>query len=165
MNERVKYYPHQSYNSFLPILVVISVILHIGWIYLLCQNVFGGACITCVMAITGTYVCASLYVSSKIYLIFDSGGIEINDKYNNSQYVPWEQLKYGYHARSYKGFTFLLLSNTFLNEHQRKNLANQSANSSRVYIDGTVVFYLNNYRDVSEIEELVNEYVLLDQHK
>lgn len=115
-----------------------------------------------ILALILVWTIKNLYKSSRIKFLFCEDGIQIFD--NKQRIINgflWEQLKYGYRGRNYKGHTFFLLTPRELTINQVHKYVNHGANTGKVCIDDIVVFPIEDSKYTPELENFIFSRVIV----
>lgn len=158
MNNIFKYRPYRSMGWFVPFgifLVISFLVLSGGYLF---QNLFGDFAVLFLIGILCIWLTKVLYDCSNITLIFEQEGLYIvGDKQVAHRYINWSELPCVYYAKSWKGFSFAVLSPEALDQKATQRYANRAANTGRISIDNAIVFPLDYSQNVSFIKEMIAE--------
>lgn len=146
MEKLFEFYPYRVHRYVIPF-TVISMFVFLG-ILLLNLNL-----VVLVLTLMNAWLIRFLYASLHTNILFCKDGFCVHDsKRKETRDFTWEQVRYGYHTKNFKGHRFLLLAPNKLTEKQLRQYTNQSANTDRVCIDDIVVFPIANSQYTSELE-------------
>lgn len=161
MNQHFVYHPYKSYRYVLPMMVAFG---SLGFI-IVGMNLFQDTALTILGLIIGVGLLFAATYSSRranTVIVFDAEGLRITmgtRKYY--QFIPWDSLKYAYSARNIKGFQFLILSPTPLNENKVNKYVWEGTDGKNICVDSIVSIHLWSKEDIAKIEELVSQHGLI----
>lgn len=159
MNETIIYCPYKSQTWALIFTIPIGLLAFVGAGY--CLSLSGISAISFVgIGIICIWLTKMIYDSSNKAVFFEQKGLRIvGGNYKDYRYILWEELTYAYFARDFKGHLFLVLSPNALNSKEAKRFANRGANLSQICVDSVVVIYMDVVQNVSQLKELIDNYV------
>lgn len=100
--------------------------------------------------------------TAKYHADFSGEGITlVQGKKAAPVFVPWSEICFACHGKSRKGHPYLLLSPAPLAETQANALAQKSAVTTRLYIDGSVVIFLQQLKDPTAPEALLPSHLIV----
>ncbi len=159
MDNAIIYRPYKTQTWVLVFMIPFGILAFMGVGY----GLSSGAVVPCIfltaMGVGCMWAIKKLYDDSKRVVVLHEKGLQMIDSYLDDRHISWEELPYAYDANNYKGFLFLVLSPNKLSHKEGKRFANRGANSSRMYIDGIVVIYMDHLQDTSRIREMVKNHV------
>ena len=161
MNQTFVYHPYKSYRYVLPMMIGFSVIAFFFMGTELSQSTY----FTIFNFFIGSgFLFAAIYSSRRAntVIVFDAEGLRVTmgtRKYY--RFVSWNSLKYAYSARNIKGFQFLILSPTPLNENKINKYVWEGTDGKDICVDSIVSIHLWSKDDTAKIEELVTQHGLI----
>ena len=155
MEALFEFYPYKNNKSVLPFAVITMLVFLV--ILLLHFNLF-----VFMMALMNAWVIKFLCASLHTNILFYHDGIRIHESKHKGIFdFTWEQVRYGYHTKNFKGHSFFLLAPNKLTEKQLHQYTNKSANTDSVCIDDIVVFPIENSQYSSELERFIYSKVII----
>lgn len=95
------------------------------------------------------------FVASKMTVVFKDEGIRITEKLSkNDQYIPWENLLYGYYA-SYRSHSFAVLSPEALTYDEALHYARRNTIKMKMCFDSIVVIPVGNTKKSQQVREII----------
>ena len=162
MSNLFLYYPYKVHAYFVPFAVVFCVVLGV---FLCVIDTFNYASFfLLVIELGGIWSIKVLHESSKAAILFNEDGLQIK-RGKDCLWFSWEQVKYGYYGKNYKGHSFLLLTANALDSNQVSKYINRGANTSKICIDSTVVFPTDNSQYTTELDAFIRSKVMLIDNK
>lgn len=159
MKDIIIYHPHRSHIWFVPFSVGVGILSFIAAGYSLPRIDFFCFCFLA-MGIPCFVLSKILYDSSNIAVFLEQDGLQIAERRNKiSQRILWEEVSYAYFTRSYKGYSFVVLSPKALNKKQAQDFTNRGANASRVCVDFVLVIYVDATQDALRLKETIRSNV------
>lgn len=144
-----EFYPYRN-NWYVLIFAVITMMAFLLILFLYFNLLF------LLFALINTWLIMFSYASLHTKILFCQDCFCVHDnKRKKTRDFTWEQVKYGYHTKNFKGHRFLLLSPNKLTEKQLRQYTNKSANTDRICIDAIVVLPIENSQYTSELEHFI----------
>ena len=120
-----EFYPYRN-NWYVLIFAVITMMAFLLILFLYFNLLF------LLFALINTWLIMFSYASLHTKILFCQDCFCVHDnKCKKTRDFTWEQVKYGYHTKNFKGHRFLLLSPNKLTEKQLRQYTNKSANTDR----------------------------------
>ena len=150
-----EFYPYRN-NRYVLVFAVITMIAFSLMLFLFFNLLF------LILAIISTWLIIFAYASLHTNILFYQDRFCVHDnKRKKTKDFTWEQVRYGYHTKNFKGHSFLLLSPNKLTEKQLHQYTNKSANTDRICIDDIVVFPIENSQYTPDLERFIFSKVLI----
>ena len=158
--ECITYQPYRSQGFLIPFLHILNGFCLFLMGYFAVEGIWAVLVILAGGAFFLAWTISSFQRQLNALVLVDEKGISlIGDKKATYRHISWEALSYGYQAANFKNHHFLVLSKACLTEKQAKSLANRSANHSQMYMEGSVVLYLDSMQDTTPLMDRVSRHI------
>lgn len=109
-----------------------------------------------VIGVVSAWLTIILYKTARMTVIFNQTGLTIlNRAVKKENYATWEELRYGYLSKNYKGHKFYVISPMMLDKKDLSNYTNKGARTSCMCVNNVVVLFLDPLQDTSAVEEII----------
>lgn len=146
-SEAMEYYPYKSNTG----VIIFTLIVMAFALLLLCITVLTGHYNASMIMLFTIGVLAisskNMYYCGKVKICLDSKGVSIHEK-GSFAFADWDNIKYSYLTKDYKGHQYLLLSSIPMSNKEMKHAANKSAVKSQVYFGEWCSVYLSPYQPI-----------------
>lgn len=132
--------------------IMAGFMLHEGaWLFFVFLFVFSLAC-TCL-----DYLISLRWSHTRVYAKQD--GVHVITYRLGEQFIPWEKLSYGYYIRNFKGFLYVFLTNTPLQENQRRKIFKKAMNRHQIVREDCIVLPLDRLKKSDYITDYLKQHV------